>query len=93
VLFLAPPWQDGGHNARDELSIVNNGGVELDGGRPNELLGGGQHFDDVANEEFGNRVSPVQATSESSRGWRFPPNRHFETAPEKMDIIIVVVVL
>jgi hypothetical protein len=37
--------------SRDELSIVNNGGVELESGCL--LLGGGQHFDDVTCDKRG----------------------------------------
>jgi len=37
--------------SRDELSIVNNGGVELESGCL--LLGGGQHFDDVTCDKQG----------------------------------------
>jgi hypothetical protein len=44
----------------DELSIVNDGGAELESGLPTELLGGGQHFDDVEIDDRGSRVSQVR---------------------------------
>ena len=44
----------------DELSIVNDGGAELESGLPTELLGGGQHFDDVEIDDMGSRVSHVR---------------------------------
>jgi hypothetical protein len=44
-----------GMNDSDELHAINAGGVEVDcnTGRINELLSGGEHFDDVTASELG----------------------------------------
>jgi hypothetical protein len=69
--------------SRDELSIVNSGGVWSWRVVAFSLkVDRGQHFDDVTvtKEDMGN-------SCKSSIGRRFPPYRRLQTAPEKLNII------